>query len=233
MHHEIILQRRGDFGEVLMLTPVIEELKLRNPNLSIKIETDFPEIFRYNSCVDLASEFIEGSSVLSLNKVTAGPDHLMDAYAQKVFGDDRLLDRGLRLYPEVEKRPKKGATGCFSKQYGIDCDKVSGDIGEQRQQIADSEVYIGDYNPTTFIAMTTDTPIIALFGFRNEKWIHPFRKGIPFICLSGFCSHHVFCQSHNCKYESGTFQYVKCPTEFECEEVTAEMIKTKIEEICG
>ena len=86
----ILIKRKGAMGDVLMLTPIIRELKKIYPNSLLAVETNSPDILTNNPYIDHAETYIPGK------------------------------DYSIVLEPRYEKDPGGNAIDVMAKQCGID-----------------------------------------------------------------------------------------------------------------
>lgn len=105
----MIIKRRGDIAELLMLQPVIRELKFRNSELDIYIETDYPEVFRDDENIVYAAPFIDsfsGGKVLDVESCTGKNKNLIEEFALAILGDVRIGDWKSNLLPREDEKNK-------------------------------------------------------------------------------------------------------------------------------
>jgi len=92
----MIIRLRGPFENVLMLTPVVREMKLRG--LEVNIETEYREIFYGSPYVDCVDVFIMGDEVIDLTNLQLDGRHLIEQYAEAVLGDSRLSSWSVEMF---------------------------------------------------------------------------------------------------------------------------------------
>lgn len=89
----VLLLRKGALGDVLMLTPIVDRLTLEGNIVSV--ETDCPEVFKYNPHVIEAAKSIrrDGKTVIDLNLAYENKPkaHIIDAYSEAVFKDRNTI----------------------------------------------------------------------------------------------------------------------------------------------
>ena len=100
------IKRQGALGDVLLITPIIHELKKRYPDARIWIQTGCKEALRHHPDVDkVVSQNIErkAHTIIDLNLAYESQPklHLVDAYSQKAFGAD-LEDKRPFLYSSAQ-----------------------------------------------------------------------------------------------------------------------------------
>jgi ADP-heptose:LPS heptosyltransferase len=99
---DIIVQRSGALGDVILITPVIRRLRRENPTATIAVVTGYPDVFRYNPHL-LAAQSLNSDNALHINLDLAyerRPDlHIVQAYMLEAFGDTgKLLDLQQELF---------------------------------------------------------------------------------------------------------------------------------------
>lgn len=100
--HRIIVKRKYSAGDVLLVTPVIRELWRTNPLCKIFVETNFPELFAGNPCVEHACVQMDRQAtdlVINLDMVSEnGPmRHFVTSYA-RAAGVEVELPCKLEIY---------------------------------------------------------------------------------------------------------------------------------------
>lgn len=84
----MILIRKGAMGDTIMLTPIVRELRLQNPDEYIGIKTFYPNVFDNNPYVDAASNSLtkNGEKIISLDGAYEKnfDIHPVDSYAKAV-----------------------------------------------------------------------------------------------------------------------------------------------------
>lgn len=81
------------------------------------------------------------------------------------------------------------------------------------------DLWLGFDDEFTGIAKTTDTPTIALFGFRNHAYLFPFRRGLFHKALkTGNCPLREICFEDNGYYKEHVLLNHGCSKElkYEC-----------------
>jgi len=80
-------------------------------------------------------------------------------------------------------------------------------------------VFVGNDCDSTYVAMTTKVPMVALFSYRDPALIRPFRGGIPCELITPpkeVCRDSKVCLAVNGVGEHGIVQSVRCPDAFAC-----------------
>lgn len=219
----------GGIRECLMLTPIVREVHRRYAwKKRPRVETLHPEVFSSNPHVELATEYVqaENEPVVNLDVVEwpKSGKHIMDCYAEAVFGDARIVDRRMSIYPEP--KPVLQNVVLTNLQQYVQPDKFQ-DLGcsvvevrmsdysitELRDLIASSRLYIGNLDDETYVAMATSTPIIAFTESVNPEHDKPFRRGVPYIAMPTECPFRDNCVEKNSYSEFGVLYGVKCSNE--------------------
>ena len=99
---DLRINRRGAFGDVLLLTPIIREWKIKHPEGKVLISTDSPQIFHGNPHVRLASKQHLQEPFLNLDMAYENRPgvRIIDAYAEAV--GVRLDNERPELFPRTE-----------------------------------------------------------------------------------------------------------------------------------
>lgn len=89
---KILVRRKGAFGDVILVTPIVARLRKQYPDAQIWVETDYPDVFAGNRHVAGAGRSCPGpfDLVIDLNgayerRLRRGP--VVDAYMEEAFGD--------------------------------------------------------------------------------------------------------------------------------------------------
>lgn len=109
----ILIDRRMALGDVIMITPVIRELRSRHPRAWIQVVTNKPEALANNPHIDLvvSPDQMQKSDPWDLyinlndayeNNVTC---HYVDSMLYRAFGDSaQSIDRSLEVYASDEEK---------------------------------------------------------------------------------------------------------------------------------
>jgi len=109
----ILVDRRKALGDLIMITPVLHELRRRYPDGYIQLVTEEADVFDGNPSVDAVVKptdmskqdpwdlYINLNDAYELNPKS----HFVDSYLHRAFGKDIAdIDRTLRLYESDEER---------------------------------------------------------------------------------------------------------------------------------
>ena len=204
----MIVRRKFSLMEVLQLIPVVHEFRIRNPQQTISVETDYPEAFLNNPDVEEAAPFVDRMEpVLRLDGVERQEEfdgmHLMDAFAFSLLGDNMLSSRTLRIYDSVPCDAENAGVVISNAHHPLVCSLVKlavfdshesllldesavacANVGYLHGVISKGKVFVGPDGDHLAIAMTTDVPIVALMDKERAKTLEPFRRGVPFHVVS-------------------------------------------------
>ena len=110
----ILVQRRGAIGDVIMTTGVVRELKRRyGDNANIDVGTDSIEVFRNNPHVRniipvnaLPEVDAEYQIYINLDDAyeTNPLNHYVDSYFYRAFGSSDIVDKSVELFDSEEDR---------------------------------------------------------------------------------------------------------------------------------
>jgi len=104
----MIIKRDGALGDVLMMTPAIRELRLRNPDEYVGIDTFYPQVFANSPYVDEAAKGLRrgGEDVLNLNGQYERDmaRHPVNVYAERILGSDGFEAKHLEVFSTEEER---------------------------------------------------------------------------------------------------------------------------------
>jgi len=210
----MIVRTTNGVKEALVLIPVIRELRMRRPDLRICVETERPELFEGNILIDAVGEWVvfhEDETYINLDAMSA-KGHIMDVTSRAVLGDTRIMNRHIEVHLTDEEidRGKTVVSGmsnvvavCLNE--GIDPemqDNLIDEIGEWGYEavfldelklplrdslavIHQCELYVGMDNDISYMAMCSDVPMVMYYTSGDPLLSVPFRRGVPFISLSG------------------------------------------------
>ena len=96
------IKRQGALGDVILITPIIREIKRRHPRSLIWVQTSFKEVFYSNPFVNrVVSHGIQNKPCRFIDLDLAYEKrpmlHVVDAYSQEIFGSF-IEDKSLSLY---------------------------------------------------------------------------------------------------------------------------------------
>lgn len=99
----IVVRRAMALGDVICTTPVIRELKKRNPDSKIWIDSQYTSVFKGNPDVagDVVTSKIKNADLvydLNLCYEKTPSEHIIDSYAKSIFADTDF-DKTCALYP--------------------------------------------------------------------------------------------------------------------------------------
>jgi len=99
----MIIQRLGALGDVLMLTPIVRELKRRNPDEFIGISSYYHDIFDNSPYVDAKGRdlcFKKDEEIINLDGYYEKymDNHPVNLYAERILGDTELEYKGLEIF---------------------------------------------------------------------------------------------------------------------------------------
>ena len=109
----ILIDRRAALGDLVMITPVLREMRRRHPSAFIQVVTEEPGVLSNNPHVDLVcqpTEMIKSDPwdlYMNLNdayekNVTS---HYIDSYLHRAFGDDVAgIARSPEMFPTDEEK---------------------------------------------------------------------------------------------------------------------------------
>ena len=109
----ILIDRRAALGDLVMITPVLREVRRRHPSAFIQVVTEEPAVLNNNPHVDLVcqpAEMIKSDPwdlYMNLNdayekNVTS---HYIDSYLHRAFGDDVAgIARSPEMFPTDEEK---------------------------------------------------------------------------------------------------------------------------------
>lgn len=109
----ILIDRRAALGDLVMITPVLREVRRRHPSAFIQVVTEEPGILKNNPHVDLVCQPAEMTKTdpwdlyMNLNdayekNVTS---HYIDSYLHRAFGDDVAgVARSPEMFPSAEEK---------------------------------------------------------------------------------------------------------------------------------
>lgn len=103
----MIIKRTGALGDVLFLSPIVKELKRRNPEQFIGISSIYHNIFDNNPYVDAHGRNLASSdTIINLDGYYENrmANHPVLLYAHKVIGDGLLEYNGLELFESEHDR---------------------------------------------------------------------------------------------------------------------------------
>ena len=92
--------------------------------------------------------------------------------------------------------------------------------GTMCELIRRADLYIGTDSEDSYLAMTTDTPMIMFFTYRNPIYSKPFRRGIPFVPIvpdPAVCPESALCMQKYVQREFRQVYGVKCPRDQICD----------------
>ena len=200
--------------EALALTPVIRELRLRRPDCRICVDTTHPEVFENNIELDVVGEFVtfhKGETYINLDAITENV-HIMDLYARVVLGDTRITNRHIAVTLTVDELAKGlSVVNGMSNVVAVNLDGelsqelrdgIIEEIGEWGYEavfldelelplrislavIQQSALYVGLDNDVSYMAMSSKVPMVMCYTKDDPELTRPFRRGLPFIALSG------------------------------------------------
>ena len=236
----------GGVRENLALTAIVHEWRLRNPADEVLVETSLPEIFSNNPDVKGVGQFPNDNLIIDLD-VLRDPEigiHPVDLYALAAFGDNRLLSRRMRVFvsDSAKDTPTSGQVVYvgqkFSQEHRQLCTAVEKrfvkvvTLSYEAQRLADlvtslkthGGLFIGCDEDMTWLAMTTDIPIVMLSGPRQPAACQAFREGVPFETVAWKCDLLDNCLKMNAANGFGNIYHVYCRKEPElaCEKLVTE-----------
>jgi len=240
----MIIKLSGGLDRVLMLAPVLREYKFRNPYEKIYFETDYP-LFTCEEA-DKAAVFIdrkdESVLVLDIFNEISEDMHIMDLYASIILGDTRIRNRMIDNIPYLNNLRKVASPNIVIDSRFVkmvpDLEKYGKvEVAEYHNSGLDNILFIGYDDDLSYLAMTSNTPMIMIFDKRSPKYVRPFRKNIFFEAIEPsyeVCSSAPFCLRKNGLIEFKNVYGVKCDNEtpFACENyVTYEMVMESVKRI--
>jgi hypothetical protein len=225
----------GSVRENLALVPVIREWRSRNPREFLFVETSMPEIFSNNPDVNGVGSWASDECAIDFDLLD-DPGlgiHPIDLYALASLGDTRLLSRRMRVF--VSPRLSRfGGVDRSVVYVGLDfaahhrglhealmrrfpavstvgyCPNQIGDICHL---LSTGTLFVGSDEDITWLAMTTEVPIIMLCGPRHPSACQPFREGIPFETVAWKCDQRDTCLKENASSGFGNIYHVYCRKE--------------------
>lgn len=233
---------QGGVRENLCLIPVIHEWKMRNTTEDLFLETAMPELFSANKDLTGIGTWFDVEALIDFDLMNdVGFDaHLIDLFAMTAFGDNRLLSRRMDL---GFKTPAQGKNQVY---IGEICAKKHPEIFQQVQcqhqtsivkydpdevetlfgMMASGKAFVGCWEDMTWLAMTTDIPIVMLSGPHLPKKIRPFREGRPFEAVASKCEYMKDCVRHYSSSGFGFMYHVWCRNEnpMICESVSGDEV---------
>jgi len=218
----MIVRRKFGLVEVAQLIPVVRDFKIRNPDKTISVETDYPEVFEGNTDVGEAAPFVARTEpVLRLDGVEDLEEfkdvHLMDAFAFSLLGDSMLSTRRMSYYGVVEPSSGEKDAGIVvsGSSHEVVCSIVKEAVTNDREHllledvasacaniaylhgvISRGRVFIGEESDHLAIAMMTEVPIVAVMSPERARLICPFRRGVPFHVTSDADEAGAICRQY-------------------------------------
>ena len=123
----ILVDRRAALGDLVMITPVIRELRRRHPGAWLQVVTEEPGILKNNPNVDLVVEPKDMKAAdpwdlyINLNDAyeTQVTSHYVDSYLERAFGQDyQNIDHSVEMFPtDEEKSAVDEAVAEFGNDY--------------------------------------------------------------------------------------------------------------------
>lgn len=242
----MIFRLDGSIEETLALTPVMREWKITTSG-KVWADTLYPELFIGNPYVDgVINNRAKSDWFMDFNNVNwqCNLKPVSESFAELLFGKRKLsswrtfmshtaedesnardLVSGKRIVVVAEGMDSK--IDDFLRSKGYDILRLSGKTdnswGVFRAIISMAELYVGFDGNEAAVALTTDTPAVIVYTYRNPVYFAPFRRGILFEAVTPnaeTCNISEVCLKGNGLFELGKTYGVKCPKgEFFCEKI--------------
>jgi hypothetical protein len=218
----------GGVRENLALTPTLREWKTRKPDEKVLVETSMPELFVGNPCVDEVGTWFEDTTLIDLDVVEEPVSgiHPVDLYALIALGDMRLGSRRMEVFATGAAAPvgdvlvgnefslrHEGILKALQARFGsvsvIRYDRR--EVGVTVSLLVQAKLFVGCDEDATWLAMTTDVPMVMCCGPRLVRQCRPFRAEVPFEAVTWKCDLADSCARRFSSYGFGNMYYVHCP----------------------